>query len=209
MARCDLPLYKNVLPKIRVTNITSNQMDKLIKMDSGKKKFFMNERVYANDEEKDLMEGLAYVVNRRIEGKTNKGIQMDAFINETYQKGLTAAKKLGFDSPDAQVLGQEILMRVEKGNPLSNEERALALPAFLKRLESMPLLNRQYLRAFESGDQEMMARYGAEIAKSIAVFAGVRADQNALSVGFNTYKYMYKQIQANAQITKLFNNGAC
>ncbi len=99
-------------PPYTIDNITSNQMDKLIKMDSGKKKFFMNERVYANDEEKDLMEGLAYVFNRRIEGKTNKGIQMDTFTNETYQKALTAAKKLEFDDPDAQLLGQEILQRI-------------------------------------------------------------------------------------------------
>ncbi len=209
MARCDLPLYKNVLPKVRLNNITSNQMDKLIKMDEGKKKFFMNERVYANDEEKDLMEGLAYVFNRRIEGKTNKGIQMDTFTNETYQKALTAAKKLEFDDPDAQLLGQEILMQVEKGNPLSNEERALALPAFLKRLEEQPLLNKQFLKAVEAKDDDLIALLGAEMAKSMAVFAGVRADQNALSVGFNTYKYMYKQIQANAKITKLFHNGDC
>jgi len=30
-----------------------------------------------------------------------------------------------------------------------------------------------------------------------------------LSVGFNTYKYMYKQIQDNAKIVKLFQNGDC
>lgn len=209
MARCDLPLYKNVLPKVRVTQLTSNQMDKLSKMDKTKKSFFMNERVYANEDEKDLMEGLAYIFNRRIEGKANVGIKMDTFTNETYQKALKAAKDAGYDNPDALALGQDILMRTQKGNPLSNEERALALPAFLKRLESQPLLNRQYLKAYESGDEEMMARLGAEIAQSMVMFAGVRADQNALSVGFNTYKYMYKQIQANAKIAKLFQNGAC
>lgn len=209
MARCDLPLYKNVLPKVRITNITSNQMDKLLKMDEGKKKFFMNERLYANDDEKDLMEGLAYVFNRRLESKTNLGIKMDAFTNDTYQKALNVAKESGYDNPDALALGQEILLRTQKGNPLTNEERALALPAFLRRFESQPLLNRQFLKAYEAGDEDMMARYGAEIAKSMAIFAGVRADQNALSVGFNTYRYMYKQIQANAKIMKLFNNGDC
>lgn len=209
MARCDLPLYKNVLPKVRVTQLTSNQMDKLAQMDKTKKSFFMNERVYANEDEKDLMEGLAYIFGRRLEAKTNVGIKMDTFTNETYQKALKAAQDSGYNSPDALALGQDILMRTQKGNPLSNEERALALPAFLKRLESQPLINRQYLKAYESGDEEMMARIGAEIAQSMVMFAGVRADQNALSVGFNTYKYMYKQIQANAKIAKLFQNGAC
>lgn len=209
MSRCDLPLYKNVLPKVRVTNITSNQMDKLLKMDDSKKKFFMNERVYANNDEKDLMEGIAYVFGRRAEGKTNLGIQMDTFTNETYQKALKSVKDSEYGSPDALAVGQDILLRVEKGTPLSNEQRALALPAFLKRLEGLPLLTRQYEKAYASGDEDMTARFGAEIAQSIAMFAGIRGDQNALSVGFNTYKYMYRQIQANAQITKLFQNGEC
>lgn len=209
MARCELPLYKDVLPKVRVTQLTSNQMEKLANLDQGKKSFFMNQRLYADDDEKDLMEGLAYIFNRRLEAKTNLGIQMDAFTNETYDKALKAARDAGYDSPDALELGQDILLRTQKGTPLSNEERALALPAFLKRFESQPLLNKQFLKAVEMGDEDMIARFGAEIAKSIAVFAGVRADQNALSVGFNTYKYMYKQIQANAKITKLFHNGEC
>ena len=208
MARCDLPLYKNVLPKVKITQLTSTQMNKLKSMDPNKKSFFMNERLYANDTEKDLMEGMAYIFNKRIEGKTNLGINMENFTNETYQKALKAAEAEGL-APDALALGEDILLRTQKGNPLNNAERALALPAFLKRFEAQPLLNRQFLQAYESGDEEMQARLGAEIAKSIAMFAGVRADQNALSVGFNTYKYMYKQIQANAQIAKLFHNGDC
>jgi hypothetical protein len=207
--RCDLPLYKGVLPKVRVTDITSNQMRKLANMDPNKKQFFMNERLYADDSEKDLMEGMAYIFGRRIEAKTNLGINMESFTNESYQKALKAAQEGGYNSPDALALGEEILKGVTKGAPLTNEQRALALPAFLKRFESQPLLNKQFLQAYESGDEDMTARFGAEIAKSIAMFAGVRADQNALSVGFNTYKYMYKQIQANAKITKLFQNGAC
>lgn len=208
MARCDLPLYKGVLPKVKITSLTSKQVDRLASLDKQKKTFFMNERLYANDDEKDLMEGLASVFSRRIEGKTNLGIQMDKFTNETYQKALDAVKKTEI-SPDIQAIGEDILLKTQRGTPLSNEERALALPAFLKRFESQPLLNRQFLKAYESGDEDMMARFGAEIAKSLAVFAGVRADQNALSVGFNTYKYMYKQIQANAKIARLFSNGDC
>lgn len=208
MARCDLPLYKNVLPKVRVTQLTSNQMKRISNLDKGKKQFFMNERLYADDAEKDLMEGMAYVFNRRLEGKTNLNINMESFTNDTYQKALKAAKDEGL-TPDALALGEDILLKSQKGTPLTNEQRAIALPAFLKRFESQPLLNRQFLQAYESGDEDMIARTGAEIAKSIAMFAGVRADQNALSVGFNTYKYMYKQIQANATITKLFQNGDC
>lgn len=208
MARCDLPLYKNVLPKVKVTQLTSTQMNKLKSMDPNKKSFFMNERLYANDTEKDLMEGMAYIFNKRIEGKTNLGINMEDFTNETYKKALKAAQDEGIGA-DALALGEDILLRTQRGTPLNNAERALALPAFLKRFESQPLLNRQFLQAYESGDEEMQARLGAEIAKSIAMFAGVRADQNALSVGFNTYKYMYKQIQANAKIAKLFHNGDC
>jgi hypothetical protein len=208
MARCDLPLYKNVLPKVKVTQLTSTQMNKLKSMDPNKKSFFMNERLYANDTEKDLMEGMAYIFNKRIEGKTNLGINMEDFTNETYKKALKAAQDEGIGT-DALALGEDILLRTQRGTPLNNAERALALPAFLKRFESQPLLNRQFLQAYESGDEEMQARLGAEIAKSIAMFAGVRADQNALSVGFNTYKYMYKQIQANAKIAKLFYNGDC
>jgi hypothetical protein len=207
--RCDLPLYKGVLPKVRVTDITSNQMRKLANMDPNKKQFFMNERLYADDSEKDLMEGMAYIFGRRIEAKTNLGINMESFTNESYQKALKAAQEGGYNSPDALALGEEILLKTQTGSALTNEQRALALPAFLKRFESQPLLNKQFLQAYESGDEDMTARFGAEIAKSIAMFAGVRADQNALSVGFNTYKYMYKQIQANAKITKLFQNGAC
>lgn len=208
MARCDLILYKGVLPKVKITSLTSKQVDRLASLDKQKKTFFMNERLYANDDEKDLMEGLASVFSRRIEGKTNLGIQMDKFTNETYQKALDAVNKTEI-SPDIQAIGEDILLKTQRGTPLSNEERALALPAFLKRFESQPLLNRQFLKAYESGDEDMMARFGAEIAKSLAVFAGVRADQNALSVGFNTYKYMYKQIQANAKIARLFSNGDC
>lgn len=208
MARCDLPLYKNVLPKVRVTQLTSNQMKRISNLDKGKKQFFMNERLYADDAEKDLMEGMAYVFNRRLEGKTNLNINMESFTNDTYQKALKAAKDEGL-TPDALALGEDILLKSQKGTPLTNEQRAIALPAFLKRFEAQPLLNRQFLQAYESGDEDMIARTGAEIAKSIAMFAGVRADQNALSVGFNTYKYMYKQIQANATITKLFQNGDC
>ena len=206
--RCDLPLYKNVLPKVKITQLTSKQMDRIASMDKQKKTFFMNERLYADDSEKDLMEGLASVFSRRIEGKTNLGIQMGEFTNETYQKALKAANEAGLGA-DALAIGEDILMRTQKGSPLSNAERSLALPAFLKRFESQPLLNRQFLQAYEKGDEDMIARFGAEVAKSMAIFAGVRADQNALSVGFNTYKYMYKQIQANAKIARLFNNGEC
>jgi hypothetical protein len=207
--RCDLPLYRGVMPKVKITDLTANQVKKLAAMDDTKKKFFMNDRLYADESEKDLMEGLSYVFSRRLETKTNKGINMEEFTNDTYKKALKAAQESGFNSPDALELGQEILLKTQKGAPLSNEQRALALPAFLKRFESLPLLNKQFLAAVESGDDNLIATFGAEVAKSMAIFAGVRADQNALSVGFNTYKYMYKQIQANAKITKLFENGAC
>lgn len=208
MARCDLPLYKNVLPKIKVTQLTSNQMKRLSNLDKEKKQFFMNERLYADDAEKDLMEGWAAIFGKRLESKTNVGIDMGTFTNEAYQKGLKAAEEAGLGN-DALALGEEILLRTTKGAPLTHEQRALALPAFLKRFEAQPLLNRQYLQAYNSGDEDMTARFGAEIAKSIAVLAGVRADQNALSVALNTYKYMYKQIQENAKIMKLFQNGDC
>lgn len=209
MARCDLPLYKNVLPKIRVTQITSNQIEKLKKMDPNKKAFFMNERVYANDEEKDVMEALAYVFSPRLKAKTNLGINMETFTNETYTNGLKALQKEGVDTADARELGEEIYMRVQKGQPLSNEARAIAIPAMLQRINSLPLLTKQYLNAYESGDQLLMGTFGTELAKSLAVMAGAKGDVNALSVGFNMYKYAYKQNQANAKILRLFNNGAC
>jgi len=208
MARCDLKLYKNVIPKVRITELTSNQQAKLSNLDENRKKFFMNNRVYGNEEEKKVMEAQAYLMERRLESKTDLGITMDAYTNQKYLEGIEAAKNLGLDK-DALDLGAEVLLRVRKGEPMSAQERALALPAFLKRLEGLPLLTKQYQQAYASGDEEMIARYGAEIAQSIAMFAGVRGDQNALSVGFNTYKYMYKQIQDNAKIVKLFQNGDC
>lgn len=207
--RCDLPLYKGVMPKVKITDLTATQVKKLAAMDDTKKKFFMNDRLYADESDKDLMEGMAFVFNKRLEAKTNKGINMKDFTSETYTKALKAAKEAGYETPDALELGADILKKTQKGAALSNEQRALALPAFLKRFESLPLLNKQFLAAYEAGDDNLMATFGAEVAKSMAMFAGVRADQNALSVGFNTYKYMYKQIQANAKIVKLFENGAC
>jgi hypothetical protein len=207
--RCDLPLYKGIMPKVKITDLTETQVKRLAAMDDTKKKFFMNDRLYADESEKDLMEGMAYIFGRRLEAKTNKGINMQNFTNETYEKALKAAQEAGYNSPEAIELGDEILKRVPKGSAMTNQERALALPAFLNRFESLPLLNKQFLAAVDSGDDNLIATFGAEIAKSMAIFAGVRADQNALSVGLNTYKYMYKQIQSNAKITKLFENGAC
>ncbi len=106
-------------------------------------------------------------------GEALKVNEQFANIAKNSDSTFVTTKKLEFDDPDAQLLGQEILMQVEKGNPLSNEERALALPAFLKRLEEQPLLNKQFLKAVEAKDDDLIALLGAEMAKSMAVFAGV------------------------------------
>jgi len=208
MARCDLPLYKNVLPKVKLSSLTAKQQERLSKLDTEKKNKFINERIYADEAQKDLFESLETVFKQRLESKTNKGVQIPEYVEQARKRGLEQASKLGL-TPDELKLGEDIFVNIKKGELLNAEERALAIPAFINRFQNQTFLNKQWERAYALGDQEQMARIGAELMQSLAVYQGFKADRNAWSVAGQVYRYMYKQMQTNNKISKLFPNGEC
>jgi len=209
MAKCDLKYLKYFAPKRVPSNLSSKQLDKLNTLTDVQAGRYMKQRDYLNDESSRALEILAQIAPQRFARTTNLGRPTLEVMEEARQNAEKLARETSDDINYLQEAGENILTNFRKGNPMSMEERALAYPAFINTMDKLPLLLKQISYAKQSGNNRAATLLGMEMVKSMAIIAGFFGDINALSVGFNSLKYMNKQIKEAQTIRKLFQNGEC
>jgi hypothetical protein len=210
MSRCDYKYYKSFLPKRLPSNLTAKQWDKLNTLSPETNTKFLASMSEFDDEGANALSIIAQMAPQRFSQTTNKGMSMA----ELALKNQKANKKLMDDTPlneqiTFQEVGERLALNQKKGQPLSTEERALAMPAFVNRMSRLPLLLKQIQHANETGNTAAQTLLAKELIVTMGVAAGISGDKNAASVALNSYKYFKKQMKLGKDINQLFQNGAC
>lgn len=210
MSRCDYKYYKSFLPKRTPSDLTAKQWDKLNTLSPEKSSKFVASMSEFDDEAANALSIVYQMAPQRFSRTTNKGLSMAELALQNQK----ANQKLMDDTPlneqmTFQEVGERLALNQKKGQPLSTEERAIVMPAFINRMSRLPLLLKQIQHARETGNTAATALLAKELVVTMGVAAGVSGDKNATSVAQNTYKYFKKQMKQNKEITQLFQNGAC
>lgn len=206
---CDLKYYKYFAPARVPSNLSSKQLNAIANMTDERATKYLSSRDYLNDDTVRVLEGLAAIAPQRFARTTNKGRPTEEVMEEARQSAERLAKETSEGTGYLQDAGEAIALNFRKGNPMSLEERALAMPAFANRMDNLPLLFKQIEHANSTGNTKALATLGLEMVKSMGVAAGIFGDKNAVSVALNSMKYFNRQIKQGQMITKLFENGEC
>ena len=209
-AKCDLKYYKRFLNKRVPSNLSQRQLDKLNELNDAQKSKFVARMSEFDDESANALNVLSSIAPQRFAQTTNKGLSMA----ELDMRNKEAAARLLSDIPaeeraTLQTIGENLALGVERGRPLSVEERSIAFPAFANRMHNLPLLLKQFRHASETGNDAAVALLAKELVLTMGVAAGMSGDKNAASVAVNSYKYFKKQMKMGQEIKQLFQNGAC
>jgi len=209
-AKCDLKYYKRFLNKRVPSNLSQRQLDKLNELNDAQKSKFVARMSEFDDESANALNVLSSIAPQRFAQTTNKGLSMA----ELDMRNKEAAARLLSDIPEderatLQTIGENLALGVERGRPLSVEERSIAFPAFANRMHNLPLLLKQFRHASETGNDAAVALLAKELVLTMGVAAGMSGDKNAASVALNSYKYFKKQMKMGQEIKQLFQNGAC
>jgi len=209
-AKCDLKYYKRFLNKRVPSNLSQRQLDKLNELNDAQKSKFVARMSEFDDESANALNVLSSIAPQRFAQTTNKGLSMA----ELDMRNKEAAARLLSDIPaeeraTLQTIGENLALGVERGRPLSVEERSIAFPAFANRMHNLPLLLKQFRHASETGNDAAVALLAKELVLTMGVAAGMSGDKNAASVALNSYKYFKKQMKMGQEIKQLFQNGAC
>lgn len=208
--RCDMRYYKTFLPKRIPSNLTQKQLDKLGTLSEAQQSKFVSMMSEFDDESVEALNIVSQAAPQRFAQTTNKGLTMA----ELAQRNQELNARLMASVPEServslQEVGERLALGLERGRPLSTEERALAFPAFANRMHNLPLLLKQIQHANASGNTAAQALLAKELVVTMGVAAGMSGDKNAASVAMNSYKYFKKQMQLGKEINQLFQNGAC
>lgn len=209
-AKCDLKYYKRFLARRLPSNLSQRQLDKMNELTEAQKSKFVARMSEFDDETANALNILSTAAPQRFSQTTNKGLTME----ELAARNQDAATKLLNSIPaeervTLQQIGENLALGVERGRPLSVEERSIAFPAFANRMHNLPLLLKQFRHATDSGNQAAVALLAKELVLTMGVAAGMSGDKNAASVALNSYKYFKKQMKMGQEIKQLFQNGAC
>jgi len=210
MSRCDFKYYKSFLPKRMPSALTQKQLDKLNTLSPEQKSKFVAAMSEFDDESANALAIISQMAPQRFAQTTNKGLSMAelALKNQKANQKLLDAVPVE-ERQSLQQIGENLSLNFKKGQPLSTEERALAMPAFVNRMSRLPLLLKQMQHANETGNAAGQALLAKELVVTMGVAAGISGDKNAASVALNSYKYFKKQMQLGKEINQLFQNGAC
>lgn len=209
-ARCEFKYYKRFLNRRLPSNLSQRQLNKLGELTEAQQSKFVASMSEFDDETANALNIISQAAPQRFAQTTNKGLSMA----ELAARNQDAAAKLLDSIPveeraTLQQIGENLALGVERGRPLSVEERSIAFPAFANRMHNLPLLLKQFRHASETGNQAAMALLAKELVLTMGVAAGMSGDKNAASVALNSYKYFKKQMQVGKEINQLFQNGAC